>query len=382
MIYFTKNPVPYTVITANQAQPFFRFEAGIFVEGVEVVKLKGKPDSQGEFTFDISSILQSSMSPALPDLTGYVPALRNEARLKFQLSIDEWYGDPPVKFPQASSQIHYALNAGLSHVDYPTYKNSFFTGKEYAWLTWQAAEKTVLPYAPEFLYYMHLDSSKNMYIHFGLYDLDENLALSKSQVFTANYADIFSSLVMYDVIWGTEVIDEESPYTKITVHISSSSSFSSTADKTEVRTFIFDKSYYKYQRHFIYQNGMGAFDTLSCTGLFEQQTKVDREFAERALGYAYTASESSFISFGGQEKFGRKGSTGFLPAERLAGLREFIASPHIYELIGFAPNYKAIPVVLKGDSARLVKEDENLHSLEFEYEYAFSNKGFSQNIKL
>jgi hypothetical protein len=187
---------------------------------------------------------------------------------------------------------------------------------------------------------------------------------------------------MYDAIWGDQVIDEDSTYSKLTVHISSSSSFSSSADKTEVRTFNFDKSYYRHQRHFIYQNGLGAFDTLSCTGLFEQQTKVDREFAERSLAYTYQSSESSYIAFGGQERFGRKGSTGFLPAERLAGLREFIASEHIYEIIGTLGNFKAIPVVLKGDSARLVKDDENLHSLEFEYEYAFSNKGFSQKIKL
>lgn len=377
-MYFAKNPIPITLITTRQGQPNFHFQSFFLRNGGTEVSLKGKPDAQGEYVFDISEIVQAYGSPALPvNLLGAAAEKNNNSVISFSMLHFEKYGDPLDTSFNSSTPLSFALYGGLSHVDYPGNGLSYFQGKTYAWLTWQPETTQILAESPGWLYYLHLQNSNFYYVHYQLIDNEGQVFADHYNSFTPNYADVHLLPLRIRSIFPQVSPEDMSNLYSLRVFVSASSDRNSTNGKTSEREFLLDSSYYPHVRHFIYQNSLSGFDLLSCTGAFEQSSSIDKEEAQRILPASYTSDQAEYLQFRSRERSGRKGSTGWVSAQRLSMLREFLASENVQEVINWPHSPRLAPLSLRTRSASLLRDDNNLHSLEFEYDYAFANRAVS-----
>lgn len=377
-MYFSKNPIPITLVTTQQNQPNFHFESVFVRNGRTEAFLKGKPDAQGEYVMDISDIANAFASPAIPqNLPGSTPEKNNNAVVSFSMIHYEKYGDPINTSFNSSTALTYTLYAGLSHVDFPGNGLSYFQGKTHAWLTWQPQLSTILAESPGWLYYLHLQNSNQLYAHYVLMREDGSQYATHYTSFEPDYGDVHLLPLRLKALFPPLSDEDFADIASLRVFVSSSTDPDSTANKSSEREFVIDDNYYPHVRYFIYQNSLSGFDTLSCTGAFQQSSSVEKQEARRVLPVSYTPDQAEYLQFRSRERSGRKGSTGWVSAEKISMLREFLASENIQEVIGWPHSPRLAPVSLRTNSARLLQDDNNLHSLEFEYDYAFANRAVS-----
>ena len=367
-LYFSRNPIPVDFATANQGEPNFRFELVVTPTGEAPITLTGKPGTDGTYSFDISSLLHGYLSPGLP-VTEQRGRKVTQTIESFRLDKKTIYGENPSVRDQ-STETHAVLMGGLAFADWPGHTELDSS----RWLTWQPTEKKVLPEAPEFLYFLHVGEETQYKIHFRVHYTDatqdgyyENFGTPLNNYEIQNFGVGYEQAGIGDLHPGKRVSYYE-------VFVSSSTNPASDADKSEVRRYVVDHQYYEHVRHFLYLNSLSGLDTLTCTGVFTDESEVTRQAGEYIVTGAYQATDATIFTRQTGEQYGYQGNSGPLSVAHKRHLRELLLSDYVYE---YLPNGVYAPIVLDTKKASWVTDRQNRHSLSFRYTMAYLNRAYS-----
>jgi hypothetical protein len=138
---------------------------------------------------------------------------------------------------------------------------------------------------------------------------------------------------------------------------------------SDIREFSLDKSYHENVRYFRFRNSWGAYDSLRCTGVFENFVEHDRE----KVMFRNEDTETMFNTPGGysfiREAQNFKANSGWLTRDGLNYLRDFMLSGEIYELDGT----RLLRCLLTSKKTSLFKDALYNYNLLFEYERAWDD---------
>lgn len=138
---------------------------------------------------------------------------------------------------------------------------------------------------------------------------------------------------------------------------------------SDIREFVIDQKYHENVRYFRFRNSWGAYDSLRCTGIFEDTVEHDRErvtFSSSDAETAYNAP-GNYMLVSETQNF--KANTGWLSRTYLNYLRDFMLSTDIYEV----DDDRLLKCLLTSKKTNLFKDKSYNYSLSFEFERAYSD---------
>jgi hypothetical protein len=138
---------------------------------------------------------------------------------------------------------------------------------------------------------------------------------------------------------------------------------------SDVRSFELDPKYYENTRYFRFRNSWGTYDSLRCTGVFENIVEHERE----KVIFINNETETSYNAPGAysmvKEAQSFKANTGWLAKDYLNYLRDFMLSTDIFEV----EDARLLKCLLTSKKTSLFKDKEYNYSLAFEYERAWDD---------
>lgn len=346
-----------------ETKPNLSFRADIFVEKVylstnfdQVLSVEQPADDSGQTIFQVQEIVKGFLSSDLPDLTQSQVALSNSFR-RFYLQYNEKYGDPPAHYPSNIVNTRYAAVGGLNEHEFA--KQVFFT--DYLptikpFLSWwpSALTKPVYPGQYEYLYFpvislaqtelkvkvkvLYDDNATEVITPFNnVTNLNRNeiykIPLSNSAL---GLYQLAKTVVQYDV-WIEDQDDKV---------------------VSEVRSYRVVGSRLFF-RQFLYENSLGAFDTLICTHEAKGKLKVKSNEITKTLLPGYAVSDGSVEVL---EKAGYpEVKLGIYKSNQEAEhLQDFALSRKVYEV---RKGY-LIPVKIKCNP-EFLNEDDSVNEFDF-----------------
>ena len=375
-INFSRNPVPVEAITANHQQPNFRFEFTIKVYDAggaekEAITFKGVPDSTGQFTFDAQPLLHAMLAPDVPMAGQSTINFGGNSFLSWTADVSEWYGSPDVI---QQSTTRYASNkvlmGGLSFREFPG--NTFFADRADKFLTHAPDNKLLAPGQPDFLYYLVPESWASLYLHAEVFYND-----GTSQLTVAKQAAAASGKLAIIPAGFTQLGLDDINVAKFPLSYKlwvAPSNLPTDAGASEKRSYLLDYFAYPHARQFLYQNSLGAFESIRCTGRFEVSRQIDRQNGERVIGSSYSPSDASRFSYNSMSYASIKGNSGMqLNRAWFNHLQEFIRSNEVFEIQGNS----LVPVVIESNNYKGEKSYDYELAAEFEYSIAQTDNAYT-----
>jgi hypothetical protein len=362
----SRNPIVVQANTEHGALDSFKFELFVKENTELIVTLDGSPDQDGVMLFQVEQLLDKVLSYDLPD-PAQIKACPNLLK-EFTFLKKETYGD--VATVIESEEKFYVQKGGLSYLDFPG--NTFFTSNRKKFLTWQPDKKFVSPEQPEWLFYNTLNNDfDNLYRHCKIYYTDGSYSFATPELKGSAQNKILSIPVG---LINMANLDAGKMVYKYTVWVSKSDDPNSDTGKSEERTFVIDYDYYENDRLFIFQNSLGAFETIRCVGRAEQSIEVSSQTGAGSVPANYIGQTPKYLNINSSYRDIMKVSTGNMnKVWRNHFAHEFLFSENRFEFI----NGKFVPIVLATDKIIFNKDSEYLTGLTFEYMYAFDNYAYS-----
>ncbi|NJO90766.1 MAG: hypothetical protein HC831_18730 [Chloroflexia bacterium] len=295
--------------------------------------------------------------------------------LKFwKATIKEIAGDPPVQQNANDLPVNLVIMGGLSSRQWPG--NNFFSQNlqsQGQFLTWQPDRKLISKQQQEYLYFSTISRAWfSVYLHCKAYFADGTTETKtlKNQTFEAD------KILIVPVGYAQLELDTEFPdkeILKYTIWLNNSSDPESYDKRSEPRTYAVDQTeFYKQTTYFLYQNSLGAFETLRCTGNLEKIVSHGRQSGKRIIDFTYTQSTRQYFNYDIRSRETVKMNTGYLFRDWKSHLQEFYHSEGIYEI-----GSSFLPVVLNTEKLNLPDTRDNIHFDEFEYQYTIENRSYS-----
>lgn len=366
-INFSRNPIAIRVQTANQAQPNFYFLFILKVYNtagavIDELTLRGVPDSTGEFVFDARPILHALLEPDVPIHTASTISVGSGSLLSWTADVEEWYGEEPAKVSTQRVATNKVLLGGLSFRKFPG--NNFFEERASNFLSWAPANKLLAPDQPDFLYYLCPESWASIYLHAEVTYDDGSSQVSQ----IGNLGDVSGKMAIIPAGFKQLGLDLLQPDNALFYKLWAGPTADPThAGITEKRPYLLDYFVYPHARTFLYQNSIGGFETIRCTGEFQETGNMERQSGERVLGSEYTPDEAQKMRFGAASFASISANTGMqLNRSWYNYLDEFFRSDLIFEL---QSGYK-IPIVMEDNKYKRGKSNEYEFATDFEYSIA------------
>ena len=146
---------------------------------------------------------------------------------------------------------------------------------------------------------------------------------------------------------------------------------------SEVRSYRVDRSYVRQVRYILFENSLGAFDTLALTGDGSETLKVARQYADRFTGYDYlaTAREQVINRVTGEREL----SVAFgYPTQDASLLREWWQEIYFSEVVLFFTDRRAFPLTPLSDSYVPLDDNETLVGRSMSFRYTNEERSYSR----
>lgn len=328
MFQFTQEPPEISL----QGLPFiFKIES---TQPAAYLKIMAEPltglyellsrNSSNIATFDLRSYFESLLKTTL--YTDFA-SLHYDACKSFIIDFHEYYGNPPEIEETITSTKHICIGTvpDWKKTEFDiinnTFANRLLTNH---FLTWWPIDvpKKVLPAQIELMYFVApagADYAPSVSI---TYD-DSVVAHNPGFSITVAKYQMASIPVGYEKL-GIGLVDPAKKVVSYTVTVAGQS-----------RTYLLDHAVHRDVRYIIFQNSLGGFDTLACTGEADESTEVERLQADRV----YNAENPYKISK--REFFNEhielvKVNTGWLSQLEKNWLNDLLISKEVYEVRGTA----------------------------------------------
>lgn len=278
---------------------------------------------------------------------------------------------------RTQSSDYQVLKGGLKHLDVPLFSDlltDFYGATDKPWNTWQPNGKEVTMEEQHWLtLYCDTDYPSGLRLQAKVYYSDGTT--SATTTLTTNGSHGQYEAWIYRVGFNDEGLDALTPSgvvpTKYDVWMIDTGS----SDTVGVlRTFkIVDST--RNDRFFLFENSLGAFDTLRCNGERTVRNSVEKTEAKRVVQAGYAADEHILVqqTIADQDSF--EIFTGWKPRAEVIHLRDFMRSSRVFELL----NGALIPIVVEPGTFDLEYDRTGSYNygLKFGYRYAFTNTGYS-----
>lgn len=341
-------------------------------------KLPVQDGSSASATFFIHELLQNDkLEPELPDYGQTSFKEGSRALKRFFLKYAERYGDPAQVKKYSKSTVAVALRGKLEfpeHDGINTFSNNFRGSR---FLTRQPDPKSVTPDQKEFLYWISAGgqtvSTINMELAATLY-FDDN----------SNATYIIDSVPMsenklYYVPAGFKQLnlDQQNASKKVVRYELYLKEQNVSGTISPKRTYIVDRSFHPNERHFLFENMLGGFDTLRTTGRQTDTFDVEKSIEKRPVDHQPDKEQGYYFVNKARGRNSYEVSTGYKSKEYLDYLRECLKSGHVYLIQedNYLANYEQgglfVPVIIEPDSFELYTDEDGIHALTFTYREAF-----------
>lgn len=133
---------------------------------------------------------------------------------------------------------------------------------------------------------------------------------------------------------------------------------------------------YEY-RQLLYRNSLGGLDTIMLRGSHQDETTYERQQASVTNfpdQYFDRRLKAAVVSIRATETLTIKANTGFVPKWKVDSLRDLFLSEEVYEVM----SGRLVPVNIITSKATLYQKDDNLFSVELEYQRSNPSRHYSQ----
>ena len=234
--------------------------------------------------FQLEEILHSLLESYVPDFGLAQIALCNTLTSPYYVTAIRKDGNTLIDSTVLPSA--YVYRGGVNTKHYADWKESFFTsfvGANRKFLTWKIDNAPIREDQPEYLHFLTNFSplptalKLRVQVYYDDYTTATLTALSSSDVQGMGVYMMPVGPTALGLLSLPKVVD------RYTVWLSNQDD----QRLSEERTYIIDRSPIKQVRYILFQNSLGVFDTLACTGDATESLKVSRQIGERFTGYDY-----------------------------------------------------------------------------------------------
>lgn len=242
--------------------------------------------------FELQEILNSLLESCVPDFGLAKIALCNTLTSPYYTKAIRKNGN--VTIDTTTLPSGYVYRGGINPKHYADYKDSFFTsfvGAKRKFLTWKLNYSPVREDQPEYLHFLTnfsplpTDLRLRVEIHYSDSTSETITALSTSDVL---------GMGVYVMPVGPKALGLLARPKKVNRYVVW---LSNQANEriSEERTYWIDRTPIKQVRYILFQNSVGVYDTLVCTGDGIESLKVERQRGERFTGYDYLPTSAETV---------------------------------------------------------------------------------------
>jgi hypothetical protein len=135
-----------------------------------------------------------------------------------------------------------------------------------------------------------------------------------------------------------------------------------------------------WQRYFVYENSLGAFDTFCTTGKAGYSESITKTSLNKYQPNIYT-TDQALVGTANHLANGKVAvNTGYLTAAERLAVKDMLLSEKVYEFIGYNGQQLLVPVVFNTSEITLHTDGENLQAMTLEYSYAYTEATLDQII--
>jgi hypothetical protein len=366
-------------ITAGQDNTIaenFSIVLDTYVAGVLVSSQNLVPDDDQYAVFQIAEILLSQLTGYFPVYAFAAPALAVNVYKSFTLIYCEYYGDPPTYKGITESSSYVAVRGGFSFPDYPgsAYYPTWIQANK-RFMTWKDTTRRVTTTQKEFLNFLnHSATATSLILKCKMYYSDgtDSTATAFTEASVAQ-KEIWCFPAGYTQIAVDTLKTAGKTVTKYQLWIEDHAS----NVISEVITHVMESKYFENSRTFYFENSLGGIDSLRATGKREDNIIIERSLTEKILDdyWSSTTVSRQTENYDNSYSFEYAISSGYKEKkEAISRMIELLISTDVRVDDG----EKWIPVVIRKDSFKLYKDQDDEWFLSFEYSDAFSNKAYSE----
>lgn len=376
---YSKNPVPLAVQTSESNASIL---VGVFVDKDQhfdssyemkaVIDLT--PDSDGLAYTDLSEILDAVLEYDMPEYNQVTAVQCRQVGRRFWLSVQEYVGGSLNS--TTPTGVYHVFKGGIAFEEYPTagifsddyfYRNKMFL----SWLD----EITVRPTQHHYLYFLNHSGGDIAQINLKakIYYTDGTNSGEISPGISTAATAVAWSVWAFPAGYGQLGIGDEDPTRTVLYYEVWLENNAGGAEISKHHTFNVDHKTYRNERHYLYANSLGGVDSFYAHGVAAKEFEVESDEAAKLKQYWYTADEGMRKGFGHVEQQVIKAQTGYITADELEYLRDFVLSPCKLEII----NAHHLEILLNKKTKVKYGENDNLRALAFEYNYNFTSEVYT-----
>ncbi|MEM8564949.1 MAG: SprB repeat-containing protein [Bacteroidota bacterium] len=364
LFYFTENPVLLELSADSpETKENLTFLCDLFVEKEylsgsyeAVIRCEQPADNLGETIFDMQEMIKAFIPIDLPDLQQTEIVASNTFR-RFYLAFTEKYGNPPVAQPFTQADVFYCLRGGINQREFA--KQLFFSNylvNNKPFLSWWPVQfkKPIYSGQAEFLYFLIINAdTTELRLKLRVYydDASQSDFSPYTNITNLNRYEVYRIPVSIEKL-GLSNPAKPIDFYEVWVEDQNDSIIS------EVRLYQVEKDRSNY-RQFLYENSLGAFDTLVSTGQAQGRIKVRTNEINKDLlpNAAVSDAQVEILSKSGspERKLGA-----ILKNSEAEHLIDFALSRRVFEVRkGFL-----VPVTIQS-SPEYLNEVDNYNELQF-----------------
>ncbi len=184
----------------------------------------------------------------------------------------------------------YAIKSGIAERDYAAYHETFFDkyiGDGKRFLTYKPNRSVVTNTQPEYLHFLTNYSNSVTKLILKLTVRKETGGIVET---TPLLLDGVVSMQIYCIPVGMLAlgITDATEYSVCLLN-------QNNERVSEIRTYIVEQRYRRFERHFIFENSLGVYDSFISFGEAEENVSVSQQSGEQFIGYDYAAESSETV---------------------------------------------------------------------------------------
>lgn len=330
--------------------------------------------------FDLSETLDAYLKVSKPNIATNGAEIVPESLKRYTLIYYEKYGTPAIqKVTNQTPTNGLVIKGGIDYLNWDPSSalivdnlrdNGFYISN-------RGFTRVVKQKQPEFAAFIvnHNSASVSWQIRISvvIYYTDNTSSshiLGGTWVTSTFYKnDVIRFSTGYDQLYINSLKTAGKTVKKYTVEAIAHDGTTLTGSLTEQITYVFNESPELDLHYYLFQNSVGDFDTLCCTGEQSIVPTTEREIADLHSDYEHLPTDFAITNFSNTELVTKKQLSGFQDKKNIDWFKEFFLSTQVYEYL----NGKLIPIVLKSNSFEKFKSQQTLNTFEFEFYHAFKD---------
>lgn len=352
------NPVYFSINSDDIANDFYRICLQIY-SGDELISEDSiEPDVDRISNFDIETYLKSlfinyHFEYRLTDIIRKTDFVKSYFVKYYEVY---WENDIKQESEKVSSSVFYVLNGKLLELhdnNYRLINGSYYVDlmDKMLFLTFQPRTKKIDVNQIERLYFLNWnDNISTININVEIYYSDNTISTFLADSILSETKEIYEISTGYQELVLSEYESQNNLIIKYKVWLTAQDN----SIISECFNYEIDRKKNVYTRYFVFQNRVGGFDTVRCTGIQTIENELEHQIGYSFLGKLKTGSNSTMKHFA---------NTGLIDTVYNYYLQEFFESMNVIEICGEG----IFNVTIENKKTEVRQENKFLYEQIFEY---------------